>query len=73
MGGVQGLAEAIKNAVDRRIVNEARALRGTIHGGKFQSGAKSYPYKQAVDCNTNEGNKVWAQLTQNNSVVIVGA
>ncbi len=73
MGGVQGLAEAIKNAVDRRIANEARAMHGTIKNGMFQTGTKSYPYKQAVDCNTNEGNKVWAQLDTNGNAVIVGA
>ena len=73
MGGVRGLSEALKSAVDRRIAKEARALRGTIKNGMFQSGSKAYPFKQAVDCNTSAGNKVWAQLTPNNLAVIVGA
>lgn len=70
MSGVQRLAEAIKTVIDRRIAREARALRGTIHNGMFQSGAKAYPFKQAVDCNLS--NRVWAQLTSNNAAVIVG-
>ena len=70
---VTSLTSAIKNAVDKRINNEARAKRGTIKGGMFQVGSKSYPFKQAVDCNTAEGNRVWAQLTPNGIAVIVGA
>ena len=70
---VQSLASSIKNAVDNRIKKEARAMRGTISGGMFVSGAKSFPYKQAVDCNTFEGNKVWAQRATNGKAVIIGA
>lgn len=70
---VKELATAIKNSVDKRINEEARARRGTIKDGRFQSGSKSYPYKQAVDCNTSDGNKVWAQLTPSGKAVIVGA
>lgn len=71
--GVRELASTIKNAVDRRIQQEARAIRGTIQDGMFQSGAKAYPYKQAVDCDTSEGSKVWAMPATNGDAVIVGA
>ena len=70
---VQELGTAIKNAVDRRINEEARAKRGTILNGRFQCGARSYPYKQAVDCNISTGHKVWAQQATNGKAVIVGA
>lgn len=69
---LKDLEKTIQSAVNKRIKEEARAMRGTIRGGKFQCGSKSYPYAQAVECNTSEGNKVWAQRSQNNSVVIVG-
>lgn len=71
--GVRELGSAIKNAVDRRIRQEALARRGTIQDGMFQSGAKAYPYKQAVDCDTSEGSRVWALPATNDVVVIVGA
>lgn len=70
---VQQLANSIKNAVDTRIANEARALRGTIQNGMFVSGAKSFPFKTAVDCHTFNGSRVWAQRAPNGKVVIVGA
>ena len=71
--GVRELTTAIKNAVDKRIANEARAKRGIIKDGRFVSGRESYDFKQAVDCNISDGNKVWAQLTSNGIAVIVGA
>lgn len=71
--GVQSLASTLKNAVDTRIKREARALRGTIENGMFQCGNKSYPFKQAVDCNVSNGRRVWAQLSSNGTAVIVGA
>lgn len=70
---VQRLTQAIKSAVDNRIQRETRALRGKIFGGLFQSGSKSFPYRQAVDCNTKNGSRVWAQLAPNGTAVIVGA
>ena len=70
---VRELASTIRQAVDERIKREARAMRGTIQNGMFQCGSKSYPYKQAVDCNTSSGSRVWAQLSQNGDAVIVGA
>ena len=70
---VRELATAIRNAIDRRIRQEARARRGTIQDGMFQSGAKAYPYKQAVDCDTSEGSRVWAVPATNGDAVVVGA
>ena len=67
---IQSLSTAVKNAVDTRIKREARALRGTVKDGRFQCGNKSYPFKQAVDCNVR---RVWAQLSPNGDAVIVGA
>ena len=72
MNGINGLREAVKTAVDNRISNESRALRGVIRNGKFLSGSKSFPFVQAVDCDTSNGSKVWAQLSKNGSAVIVG-
>ena len=69
--GVQSLSISIKNAVEKRIKEEARALHGTIKDGMFHSGGKSFPFTQAVDCNINAG-KVWAQLAPNGKAVIVG-
>ena len=70
---IQSLSTAVKNAVDTRIKREARALRGTVKDGRFQCGNKSYPFKQAVDCNVSSGRRVWAQLSPNGDAVIVGA
>lgn len=66
------LEKSIKAAVDKRVTTEARAMRGVIKNGRFCCGGKSYTYTKAVDCDSSEGNKVWAQLSQNNSAVIVG-
>lgn len=70
---VQRLATAIKSAVDTRINNEARAMRGTIKNGMFVCGAKSFPYRQAVDCSVFDGSRVWAQRSNNGKAIIVGA
>ncbi|MBR1728040.1 MAG: hypothetical protein IJ728_00720 [Selenomonadaceae bacterium] len=67
---IRDFAKDIKSAVNKRIENESRAVRGMIKNGKFHSGNKSYPVKQAVECNTKR--KVWAVKTQNNKAVIVG-
>lgn len=71
--GVKSLAAAVARAVQRRIEQEARAMRGTIQGNRFISGAKSYPMIQAVDCDAGDGKKAWAQLSQSGKAVIVGA
>ena len=70
---VQRLADSLKAAVDKRISNEARAMRGTIRNGMFVSGAKSFPFKQAVDCSVFDGSRVWAQRSTNGKAIIVGA
>lgn len=70
--GVQALASATKEAVDRRINEEARAMHGTIRNGRLQVGAKSYSYTSAVDIGTHNGDKVWAQKAKNGKAVIVG-
>lgn len=70
---VKSLAVAVARAVQRRIEQEARAMRGTVQGNRFISGAKSYPMIQAVDVDAGEGKRVWAQLSQNGNAVVVGA
>ena len=70
---IQELKDALKNAVDNRIKLEARALRGTVSNGMFRFNSKTYPFKLAVDCNINNGRRVWAQLTPNGTAVIIGA
>lgn len=70
---IQNLANSIKSAVDNRIDEEAKAKSGVIRGNRFISGSKSYPLRQAVDCDTSEGKRVWAQLSKNGTAVIVGA
>ncbi len=72
MKGVEGLAIAIKAAIDTRIEQESRAMRGVIQNGQFLTGAKSYPYTSAVDADTSEGKKVWAQLSQSGKAVVIG-
>lgn len=69
---VKDLANAIKSAVQRRVDEESKAIRGTIQNGQFVSGSKSYPFVQAVDCDVSEGSRVWAQLSKNGKAVIVG-
>lgn len=69
---VKTLADTIKSIIQRRIDKEARAMRGTIKDGKFVSGANTYPFINAVDCDTSEGKRVWAQLSRNGNAVIVG-
>ena len=71
--GVRELAMAIRVAVQQRIDEESRAKRGVIQGGRFISGSKSYPMLQAVDVDTSNGKRVWAQLSKNGSAVVVGA
>lgn len=68
---IQNLADSIKAAVDKRINEEARAMRGTIQGGRFKSGSKSYPYEAAVDCSTS--GRVWAIPSKTGKAVVVGA
>ena len=70
---VRSLANAIKSAMDERVKNEARAMYGTIKDGRFVNGSKSFNYVEAVDCDTSDGSKVWAQRSQNGSAVIVGS
>ena len=70
---VKSLAETVARIVQQRINAEARAMRGTVQNGRFVSGAKSYPMVQAVDVDTGDGRRVWAQLSSNGTAVVVGA
>ena len=70
---IQDLANSIESAVNNRIDEESRAMHGIIRNDRFVSGSKSYPMKQAVDCDTSEGSRVWAQKSKNGNAVVIGA
>ena len=70
---VESLANAIKNAVQTRIEKESRARHGIIRNGQFVCGADCYPFKSAVDVDTSNEKKVWAQLSPNGEAVIIGS
>lgn len=69
---VANLSKAIKSTVEKRIEKEGRVQRGIVNNGRVQIGSKSYPMKQAVDCNASNGRKVWAQLSKSGDAVVVG-
>lgn len=66
--GVTGLAQAIKECVEYRIEQEARAKRGVISNGLFHSGSGSFAANQAVELNPNL--KVWAIRSRYGAVVV---
>ena len=68
MNGVVGLAQAIRECVEKRIEYEARAKRGVVKNGLFHSSAGSYVASQAVELNPNL--KVWAVRSKYGAVVI---
>lgn len=71
--GVEQLAETVARAV--RMAKKGRpAERGIVRGGSVQIGTKLYPRKLAVDLNINDGDVVWCQVTDDDTLaVIVGA
>lgn len=74
MNGVQGLADAIHIGMKRvREKSEQKARRGVVQGGMVRIGSKSYPFKAAVDVNTEDGCLVWVQISQGGTAIIVGA
>lgn len=74
MNGVKGLANVLQQRMRRaKKENSQQAQRGTIVNGKVRLGARSYPFRVAVDCNTGEGASVWVQLTKNGTAVVIGA
>lgn len=74
MNGVEGLADAIGIGVrNARKKAEQKAQRGMIQGGMVRIGSRSYPFKAAVDVNTEDGCLVWVQISKAGTAVIVGA
>ncbi len=74
MNGIEGLADAIRTGMrNARKKSEQKAQRGVIQGGMVRIGSRSYPFKAAVDVNTNDGTLVWVQISQAGTAVIVGA
>jgi len=74
MNGVERLADALRIGMkNARKKSEQKAKRGVIQGGMVRIGARSYPFKAAVDVNTEEGSFVWVQISQAGTAVIVGA
>lgn len=63
----------IKSAMNNRIEKESKAMHGIINNGRFYAGNISYPAKQAVECNTRNGSKVWAVKSNDGKAVIIGA
>lgn len=73
MGGMEKLAAVIAKAVEKSQKGRP-AERGVITGGNVQIGTRLYPCKLAVDLNIQDGDVVWCQLTDNETLaVIVGA
>lgn len=72
-GGTDRLAQTIARAVE--LAKRGRqAERGRISGSGVQIGTKTYPTKLAVDLNIQDGDVVWCQVTDDDSLaVIVGA
>lgn len=70
MNGIQGLMETIRQGVKPR---EQQAVRGVIEEDRVRIGARSYPFRAAVDCRTDVGCRVWVLLTEGGKAIIVGA
>ena len=73
MNGVDGLANAIKERMKNRKAENVGAVQATIENGLARIGAKTYPLKSAVDVHTEDGSRVWVQLTKNGTAVVIGA
>ena len=73
MNGVLGLAAAIRAGIKNSKVVESQAQRGRIQNGRVHIGERSYPFRAAVDCNTEDGCLVWVQISKGGIAVIVGA
>lgn len=71
MNGVDGLAAVLRKAVKAQ--QPTGAMRGVIEGDRVRIGSRSYPFSAAVECHTENGCFVWAQLTASGRAVIVGA
>ena len=73
MRGMERLATAISLAVQKGKKGRP-AERGILHGDSVQIGTKLYPRKLAVDMALHEGDVVWCQVTEDETLaVIVGA
>ena len=76
MNGIQGLMATIRQGVKPR---EQQAVRGVIEEDRVRIGARSYPFRAAVefrtaiDCKTDDGCRVWVLLTEGGKAIIVGA
>ncbi|MGF0127752.1 hypothetical protein [Selenomonas bovis] len=70
MNGIQGLMATIRQGVKPR---EQQAVRGVIEEDRVRIGARSYPFRAAVDCRTDDGCRVWVLLTAGGKAIIVGA
>ncbi len=73
MTGTGRLAAAIAEAV-RKGKKGRPAERGIIQGSRVQIGTRLYSRKLAVDMSLHDGDVVWCQVTDDESMaVIVGA
>lgn len=73
MRGMQRLATAISQAVQKGKKGRP-AERGILRGDSVQIGTRLYPKRLAVDMALHEGDVVWCQVADDETLaVIVGA
>ena len=70
MSGIQGLMDTIRKGVKPK---EQKAVRGVIADGRVWVGARSYPFRTAIDGKTENGCRVWVLVSEGGNAVIVGA
>ncbi|WP_294157810.1 hypothetical protein [uncultured Selenomonas sp.] len=70
MNGINGLMDTIRRGVKPK---EQKAVRGVIADGRVWVGARSYPFRTAIDCKTDDGCRVWVLISEGGNAVIVGA
>ncbi|MBR3457655.1 MAG: hypothetical protein IKH16_05835 [Selenomonadaceae bacterium] len=73
MRGMQRLADAVARAVQKGKKGRP-AERGILRGDSVQIGTRLYPRKLAVDMALHEGDVVWCQVTEDETLAVsVGA
>ena len=70
-GGVSGLVNVIKAAMDRRQSEPQAAQLGTLQGDSVRVGQTVYPASIAIDYPLKNGDQVWVQFTENKSTAVI--
>ena len=69
---VQDLADAIKTAIkNRQTAQESFVRRGTISGDQIEIDGIMYIYDPAVDIDIEDGDSVYAALTESGTKAVV--